>query len=122
MKERWSWSHDGQLYHGGFDTKEEAVSDGRKCCRGEKFFVGQCFEPTRLSEMSGLGELLIEHLTCQDEYHCDAADGSYDVRKEVLEDLDRRISKAITEWEKEHGVDPGFFIVPEFEEISAPGE
>ena len=71
-KSQFSYSHDEEHFYGSFATPEEAAHEGL-CGEYDRCFVGENYTPDAESYLDA--DLLIEHVSCQDEYCVDAAEG-----------------------------------------------
>lgn len=107
-----SYSHDGQTYHGSFDTREQAIAEAIEEGQGDAFWTGENV-PATSPEDWWQAEDWLEHVSCQDEYcgdHADGWDNSTKAQREELESLVRPIMAA---WLDRHGLRPTFWSVTE---------
>lgn len=112
----WCISSDEEHYEGSFPTRELAILEGRALYPGKRFWVGQA-APAPSPESFWFAYAWLDHVSDQDEYLGDWADGwerSTPKQRAELEELVRPILGA---WLDRHGIRPRFFTVLKAEEI-----
>jgi hypothetical protein len=111
---KWCTSLDGEHYSGdAFDTKEEAINDGKVGYGGDPFYVGQICEikATQLLDIDWMLESMAER--AQEEAGDAGEDYLCDVTKKQKEDLEKTLEK----WFKKNKLNPCFYGIENEEEI-----
>ena len=113
------YSTNGELFHGQFEFRcgavAEAVAVGRE--HGyQKVWVGRSVPPTQPEDWWNAEDWL-EHVSCQDEYSGDYADGWDESTREQREELEATVRAVMAGWLDRHKLRPKFFTVDEIEEI-----
>lgn len=103
---KYSYSHDDEHFHGEYDTPEEAFAMSNE----DSAYVGENVAPTQPEDFWRAYDWL-EHVSCQDEYSMDAAEGWDDSTKEQLSELETEVRKVMAAWLDRHGLRPKFWIV-----------
>jgi hypothetical protein len=108
---KWSYSHDGELYNGTFDTFEECLAE---CTDGmdRHFFIGQAKSPPPPEDYFSWRDLA-EHASCQDEYSGDWAEDWDRATEAECKELEAEVAEVIREWRERHDVGPHFYNIDE---------
>lgn len=109
---KWSISTNEENYHGQFDSKEDAISEGQTYCR--RFWVGRCVPPTPPEELFtswDVEEWLDNRLICHDDYSGEWAEDAIQETSEQREELAAEIRKVISAWLDKHNLRPKFFVI-----------
>lgn len=112
---KWCTSSDGEHYNGEpFNTKEDAISDGKLVYGGDDFYVGQIVQiySSQLFDVDWMLDSMNER--AQDEAGDAGEDYLCDVTKEQKEDLEKTLEK----WFKKNGLEPTFFGIENEEKIT----
>lgn len=113
----WSISGDGENYgYHQFETREEAIAEGRSLYAGSHFFVGQCERPTSPEEYFEAGDWL-ETVSCQFEYCGEHAEDWDMSSKEQREELNAEVRKVMSDWLTRHSLRPSFWNIVNPERI-----
>ena len=102
-----------------FDTKEQAIKEGRKQAMEEglnKFEIGETEPPLNV----GIDvDRVIEDVQAimYDDIGEVAEDYLDDVSKEHLLELEEKLNEVFFKWQKEHGYEPNFYKIINIEEI-----
>lgn len=105
---KYSYSFNEELFHGQFDTAEEAVAEA---INGERqFWVGENVPPTA-PEDYWYAEDWLEHVACQDDYSGDFAEGFGVASKEELAELEAYVRPILAAWLERHGLRPTHWII-----------
>lgn len=102
-------SSDGERYDGLFDTINEAVYESG-IDDGEIIYVGECASPTQPEDWWEAADWL-EHVSCQDEYGGEWAEGWDESTKEQRAELTDAVRKVMAEWLDRHKLRPTFFNI-----------
>ena len=98
---KWVHSLHGEIYNSeAFDTKEEAIEDGRDNWGGEGFSVGQIYDPIYSIDGEWVADQLDQQLF--DEIG-EASEDSFSYSYEAFEDLSSMLTDALNRWFKKHG-------------------
>lgn len=117
MDVAFSYSRDESRFHGSFDTREEAVAEALDGY--EEGWVGEN-EPPPQPEYLWDAEDWLEHVSCQDEYGSDAAEGWDDSTKEQRAELEIEVRKVMAAWLDKYDLRPKFWTVVNTERVTAP--
>ena len=106
----YSWSIDEEIYYGQHDTPENAAAEGFGDIPlgRQEVFVGENLDPDPVSFIDA--DLILEHITCQDEFSTEAAE-QWTQSEEEKNDLTRRLRNAFNEWMEANNQVPGFWTV-----------
>ncbi len=109
---KFSISDDGENFGGDeFVTVGEACDRASESVRvGEVFYVGENFVPPQPAALWDAEDWL-EHVSCQDEYCCDAADGWDGSTDEQQKELEREVRAVMAAWLDKHDLRPAFWMV-----------
>ena len=102
-----------------FDTKEQAIEEGRKEAIKEgliKFRVGQIASPPKFGIEADIVIERISEVMYEDVGEV-AEDYLDDVTKEHLLELEEKLNEVFFKWQKEHGYNPTFYKITNIEEI-----
>ena len=119
MHGKWGYTHDEEMYHGCYDTPEEAAEEGALGdgdCDYETVTVGQYRAPEVLAYVDA--DHVLEHITCQDDYCHDFADGALDCTKEKKAELTEALQETVRLWLDRHDLWPRFGLVDEIRKIT----
>lgn len=116
MVGKWGHTTNEETYHGWFGTWQEAAREAGK--PGETVKVGQYRSPYASGYIDA--DLVIEHITEQDDYAGDWADGSFDTSGANLEELTEALRETFDRWVETHGLQPQFGIVDASQEVIVP--
>ena len=116
MKGKWGYSTNEEWYTGSFDTREDAIAEGREY-GSSRFWVGQFVDPPTPESYID-AEDIIEKVLCQDEYCLECADGCLSCTREQQDELTTAIRKTFGEWLDKHDLRPTFGLVENAEEIN----
>ena len=111
MTTKYAWSRDGERYAGGFDSIESAFADA-EACNVVAPYIG-ALEPPKPGESYIDAALVIDHITEQDDYPPDLADGWPHASSEQLDELTEALRWVIGEWLDRHKLRETFFLVPD---------
>ena len=109
MSDKWSVSRDGEIYHGEFDSREEAIEEGREWNEGP-FWVGKREDPTQ-PEWFWNAEGWIDSVLDQDGYRGDWASFGDSVTKEQRKELEAEVRPILAAWLDRHGLRPTHFNI-----------
>lgn len=117
-KRMFSYSLNGELYTGRFETKEEAAYEAKNAIEEsgleqETFTVGEADSPVA-PESFWDAEQWIEHVACQDDYSHDAADDWDESTKEQREELEAKVRPILAEWLDRHKLRPTFAVIRDY--------
>lgn len=107
MSKQFSYSHNGEEYHGRFDTFEQAKAEA---CEMGATFVGECVAPPAPESYFDADDWL-EHVSCQDEYSIDAAEDWCRPTREQRGELENEVQAVMAAWLDRHGFRPTFFLI-----------
>lgn len=115
---KYSFSTNEENYEGEYDTPEDAALE---CLTGEhEDFPKRCWTgrnvPAPAPESYFYIEDLIDHVSCQDCYIGDHADGWYFGTREQESEINEAVQKLIGEWLDRHSLRPMFYNVTEIQE------
>ena len=117
---KWCYSTDKENYTGIFDTKEEAIKEGKidAIDRDKKhFYIAKAIKDfTPCIDTDFIIELIQE-----DAYNNGgewAEDYLDDISKEQLAELDKKLNDVLSDWLNKHNLKPTWFTVEDVEEIS----
>lgn len=105
---KWSISTNEELYHGTFDTVQDAIEEGKADGNGV-FWVGQCMAPAQpetLFDEWDVERWIERSVWEHDDYMGEWAEGSFDPSREQMEDLATDIRPVIAAWIDRHGLRP----------------
>jgi hypothetical protein len=100
---RYSVSRDGETYHGSFATLEEAKAEGSR-------WVGEIEYPMQ-PEFWWSAEDWLEHVSCQEEYSHEAAEGWDTSTEAERQELEKEVHAVMAAWLDRHKLRPEFFCV-----------
>lgn len=119
---KYAYSHDEELYHGDYDTPEEAAIEGLDGAdENDRVWVGVKVPPPQ-PELYFQIEDLIENVSCQDEYGLECAEDWYDGTAVQEKEINAEVSAVIGRWLDKHGLRPKFFLVEETIEWELDGD
>ena len=107
---KYAYSHCQEDYHGQFDTPEEAAAAGFDDADSDHCWVGECHPPTQPEDHID-ADLLIEHVSCQDEYNCDWSSDWYAGTSDQEQELTRELRSVFAAWLDRHSLRPGFYMI-----------
>ena len=115
MVGKWGHTTDEETYHGWFDTWQESAREAGK--PGETVRVGQYRVPVTSGYIDA--DLVIEHITVQDDYGDWAVD-SFSTTDANLEELTEALRETFDQWVEKHGLQPQFGVVDSSQEVIVP--
>lgn len=106
--ERYAWSSDGEVYVGDFASIERAFEDAEaEGC--ERPWIGKAGAP--MVEQYVDADLILEHITCQDDYTAEVAEEWPFATVMQCHELTEALQKVVAEWVDKHKLWPTFFVV-----------
>lgn len=114
----WAISSDGEHYGPcDFESKADAIAEGEAYYDGEAFYVGRIAAPTQPEEFWNAEDWL-DHVSGQDDYGGDWAEGWCDHATEHIEELEREVRAVMAAWLDRYNLRPNFFIIEDQEHIT----
>jgi hypothetical protein len=114
-KPKFSWSFDGELYHGEFDSREEAIADARENYPSKTAVHTGRNERITIEQVVGdLSDEAMEGMACRaTDLAGESAEGFPwdDCDEAAQKELGEAIAKVILEWAQRHNVSPRFWTV-----------
>lgn len=110
-------SYDNERFEGSYSTVEEAIKDAADNVHHEVFWVGRCVSPTQ-PEDYWCAEDWLEHVSLQDEYGGDYADGWEGSTTTQREELETEVRAAMAAWLDRHKLRPRFYTVVDVTEYT----
>ena len=118
---KYSYSTDGEIFHGTYDTKEEAISEGSAdSIDSEDIYIGEAIEKTIGAYLTDSHvDSLLESIAENAGEECgEATDGwLHELPKEELNNLTGQIQAVLEEWATRTGYQPKFFHVKNVEQV-----
>lgn len=114
----WCISSDDEHFTGAFATRELAILEGRAYYGGESFYVGQA-TPALEPESFWYADAWLDHVSVQDEYLGDWAEGWERSTAEQRVELESLVRPILGAWLDKHGIRPKFFTVLKTEHIAS---
>lgn len=112
---KYAYSFDELEYFGGYNSVAEAVDEAcAEGAPGQSFWVGEEMPPSDPESMWDASDWL-EHVSQQDEYSPDCADGWDVSTKEQLEELEKEVRAVMAAWLDKHNLRPAFFVIKNVE-------
>lgn len=111
MKTSYSYSDDGENYHGDFDSPEQAAADGLDSYTVDdnaEIWVGENSPPDMACPIDA--DVILEALMETEDFNLEAAN-NFSPSKEKVSDLNYRLIVMWDSWVRENNIDPGFFKV-----------
>ncbi len=119
-KKEFCYSTDGENFHtlGEFATAREAAEAFFKDNAADE--TVEIAEPSPPSEPEDFidADLIIEHVGCQDDYQCDAAEDWPGATVAQLDELTEELRKVFASWLHKHGLRPGFYTCRDAQKFS----
>lgn len=114
MTERYAWSTDEENYNGPCASIEDAFAEAENEPLdpdefGGSVWIGTTYYPR--GEEYVTAEYVLDHITEQDEYCLDAADGWPGANKEQLAELTHLLQQTVGDWLDRHKLRERFFLV-----------
>lgn len=108
----YSYSTDGEHYHGTFASIEDALDEAFASSDdpNERIFVGECVAPTQPETYWDAADWL-EHVSCQDEYSCDWSEDWGESTNEQRIELETEVRQVMAAWLDRHGLRPRFWSI-----------
>lgn len=118
--EEWAVSSDGENYWGGvYDSKERAIAE---CLVLGGGYVGRCVPPPQPEDLWEAADWL-EHVSCQDEYSGEWAEGwAGHVTQEMRTELEAEVRPVLAAWLARHGLNPTFYTITDAEKVEETEE
>lgn len=108
---KYCWSTDGEIYHGEFETPEEALGEASDTNPGRKsFYVGETCPPTQ-PELLWRAYDWLGYVSCHDEYSGEWAEDWDQSTPEQRDELEAEVRPILAAWLDRHGLRPKFFTV-----------
>lgn len=107
---KYAISSDEERFDGYYETLEEAIGEATVGYAYTRFWVGVMRAPIQ-PELYWEAYNWLEHVSVQDEYGSDWADGWDDSSKEQREELEAEIRPILAAWLDRHKLRPRFFMV-----------
>lgn len=117
---KYSYSRDGEMFYGGFETREEAIKEGNVDSDGEDIYIGEAVMKTigKYLTDSHIRNLLESIAENAGEECGEATDGwLYKLSKEELNNLKGQIQAVLEEWATQSGYQPKFYHVENVEQV-----
>ncbi|WP_437224962.1 hypothetical protein SH661x_001932 [Planctomicrobium sp. SH661] len=120
---KWTASTDEENWdgEGEWDSEADAIAGGPESLElspGDTYYVGQTRAPT-ISVPDA--DDILEHITCQDDFSLDCAEGAFSCSKEVAAELTDAIQKTFDDWMARHKLEPTFYLIDNYSKHVAPG-
>lgn len=107
---KYSYSTDEEIYHGTFDTIEQACDEAAgEVNIGSNFWVGEQSKPSPESYWDA--DDWLEHVSCQDDFAGDWAENWDESTKEQREELQVEVRAVMAAWLKRHNLEPKFWNI-----------
>lgn len=110
----YAWSFDGEWYEGSFASIREAFDAAAPQSSERPVWVGEMHAPAAEEYVDA--DLVLDHITCQDEYSLEAADDWPGATKEQRQELTEALQKTVGEWLDRHKLRENFFLVRDAKE------
>jgi hypothetical protein len=112
-----SYSTDEERFHGQFETRGEAITEVLSETKsGQCFWVGENRAPTPPEDLWEAEDWL-EHVSCQDEYSGDYAEGWDSANLKQREELEAEVRAVMAKWLDKHDLRPKFWCVDNVENL-----
>lgn len=105
-----SISTDEEQYYGSYETAEKAIEEAANGYAYTNFWIGECVSPTQPEDMWD-SEDWLEHVSCQDAYSGDYAEGWDNSTKEQRAELEQEVKTVMAAWLDRHKLRPSFFVI-----------
>lgn len=93
-----------------FDSREEAIEEGKEEFNGEGFFVGEAVNPVQPETLFDASDWL-EAVSCNDEYDVEWAEGWDCSTKEQRKELESEVQAVMAKWLDKYDLRPKFYNV-----------
>jgi len=93
-----------------FDSKEEAIEQGKEEFDGEGFFVGEAVAPPQPETLFDVDDWL-ETVNCHEDYDVEWAEGWDTSTKEQRKELEDAVKITMAAWLDSHDLRPSFYNV-----------
>ena len=111
MGKKYAYSTNGESYSGDFDSVEAACDEAVADVPADTaFWVGECVPPPQPEDLWDVGDW-IEHVSCQDEYSHDIAEGWGTTTLAQRDEVERDVRAALAAWLDRHGLRPTHFNI-----------
>ncbi len=109
----YAFSTNSEHYHCHvLNSFREAIDEALKeTGDGDFFYVGEVVKPTPPEDLWSV-EDWIEHVSCQDDYSGDFADGWFNATKDQVEELEGFVKAIMTHWLDKHKLRPTHYNIP----------
>lgn len=119
---RFAYSRNRELYYGDFASREDAIAEIKSCEPDGTYWVGMCVEPSS-PELFWHADDWLEHVSVQDEYSHDCADGWDQSSSKQREELEYLVQVIMRDWLVRNKLLPNFYtIISPWECLLANGE
>lgn len=111
---KWAYSRDEEIYHGAYDTPEDAAAAGIEEEHGA-VYVGQFRDPTAPEDHIDFDpDYLFDQIYDADDYNGDWAEDWCEFTRDQAEELQAMLSQTLGEWLDKHKLRPKFgMVIPE---------
>jgi hypothetical protein len=106
----YSTDEESEVFHGRFDSREEASADAFKDPAMNCVWIGEIVDPIQPEDHVD-ADLLLEHVACQDDYEGEIADQWPESSKEQEEELTGEIRKTFAGWLDRHELRPTHYVI-----------
>ena len=110
---KYSYSLNDENFTGEYDSPMAAAIEGfleeRDHYDGDVIFVGEISDPVPEAYIDA--DVILEHITCQDAFLGDHAEGWPEASKEQLEELEKELRAVFIAWMERHDLRPTFWYV-----------
>jgi hypothetical protein len=114
--DRFAYSFNGENYTGGHTTREDAIAEAKaEADDHTRFYTGRCVPPQQPEDFWNAEDWL-DHVSCQDEYGSDWADGWDDSTAAQRAELETEVRAVMAAWLDRHKLRPGFFTIDDEQE------
>ena len=118
---KYSYSTDGEMFHGLCDSKEEAISEGSAdSIDSEDIYIGEAIEKTIGAYLTNSHiDSLLESIAENAGEECGEATAGWlhKLPKEELNNLTGQIQAVLEEWATQSGYQPTFYHVENVEQV-----
>lgn len=110
MQPQYGYSFDEEHYHGKFDSRDKAIAEARDSVDfNGTVFTGELVTPSPEDFITG--DVVIEHIACQDEFSGDWAEGWAEDATLYEKELTEMLQKTVAEWVGKYNIRPTFYNI-----------